>query len=298
MRLLHPQEVTYRKRSRTDQAHLPLEDVNELGRFVYAPAAQETPDSGHAGIVPDLEGWSLYLVEILEVSLTYFGVPLHRAKHVADEDLLVCPDTLLSEEHGSWRVEPYRDGHSQNQGREEHEPDQGDRHIEDTLEGPLGIVQPRVVDLQERQPHAFREYGTAPHQGESARHHPERHPAQPHRVDEFEEFLVGQTLSTHEDDATSLSAVQHFSYRREVRAVPAPEVNLTGQGVGSGHMLHHPAQTRPAFFISDQKNRSLSETAAVDPTYSALVEEPERAGAKQAEYGGRRYLPQPEGPLG
>src|ERR671912_1754811 len=296
MRLLHPQEVTYRKRSRTDQAHLPLEDVNELGRFVYAPAAQETPDSGHAGIVPDLEGWSLYLVEILQDSLAYFGVPLHRAKHVADENLLVRPDTLLSEEYGSWRVEPYREGHSQKKGREQHEPDQGDRHIEYTLESPLGIVQPRVVDLQERQPHAFREYGTAPHQGESARHHPERHPAQPHRVYEIEEFLVGQTLSPDEDDATGLSAVQHFSYRREVRA--ASEVNLTGQGVGSGHVLHHPAQSRPAFVISDQKNRSLSETTAVDPTYGALVQEPDRAGAQQAEYGGRRYLPWPEVALG
>ena len=154
------------------------------------------------------------------------------------------------------------------------------------------------MDLQERQPHAFREYGTAPHQGESAGHHPERHPAQPHRVDEIEEFLVGQTLGPDEDDATGLRAVQHFPYRREVSAIPASEVDLTGQGVGSGHVLHHPAQPRPAFVISDQKNRSLSETAAVDPTYGALVEEPERAGAQQAEYGGRQYLPEPEAALG
>ena len=97
MGLLHPQEVTHWQGPRTDQAHLSLEDVNELGRFVYAPAAQETPNPGHAGIVPDLEGRSLYLVEILQDSLAYFGVPLHRAKHVADEYLLIRPDTLLSE---------------------------------------------------------------------------------------------------------------------------------------------------------------------------------------------------------
>src|ERR671912_727202 len=266
MGLFHPQEVAYRQGPWTDQAHLSLEDVNELGRFVYAPAAQETPDPGHAGIIPEFEARSLQLVEILQNGLAYFGVPLHRSEHVADEDLLIRTDALLPEEHGSWRVEPDREGHSHKEGREEHEPGQGDRHIEDTLEGPLGIVQTRVVDLQERQPHSFREYGTAAHQGESAGHHPERHPAQPHRVDELEEFLVGQTFGTDEDDAT-------------------------GQGVRSGHVLHHPAQPPPAFVISDQKNRSLSETAAVDPTYSALVEEPERAGAKQAEYGGRRHLP-------
>src|SRR5687767_14918998 len=277
MGLFHLQEVAYRQGPWTDQAHLSLEDVNELGRFVYAPAAQETPDPGHAGIFPELEGRSLHLVEILQDGLSYFGVPLHRAEHVADEDLLVRTDALLPEEHGSWRVESDREGHSQKEGREEHEPGQGDRHIEDTLEGPLGIVQPRVVDLEEWQSHAFREYGTAPHQGESAGHHPERHPAQPHRVNEIEEFLVGQTLGPDEDDAMSLGSVQHFSHRCEVGAVPAFEINLTGQGVGSGHVLHHPAQPPPAFVISDQKNRSLSETAAVDPTYGPLVEEPERA---------------------
>ena len=145
------------------------------------------------------------------------------------------------------------------------------------------------MDLQERQPHAFREYGTATHQGESARHHPERHPAQPHRVDRSRSSSSG-TLGTDEDDAAA-SVRSNISYRREVGA--ASEVNLTGQGVGSGHVLHHPAQPPPAFVISDQKNRSLSETAAVDPTYGALVEEPERAGAQQAEYGGRQYLPDP-----
>src|SRR5918993_4499531 len=126
MGLLHPQEVTYRQGPWTDQAHLPLEDIYELGRFVYAPAAQEKPDPGHAGIVPDLEGRSLHLVEILEVSLAYFGVPLHGAKHVADEDLLVGPDALLPEEHGPRRVEPDSQGHNQKKRREEHEPDHGD----------------------------------------------------------------------------------------------------------------------------------------------------------------------------
>src|ERR687897_3579460 len=131
MRLFHPQKVAYRQGPWADQAHLPLEDVNELGRFVYAPAAQETPHPGHAGIFLYLEGRSLYLVEILEVGLAYFRVPLHGAKHVTDEDLLVGPDALLSEEHGSRGVEPDGKGHNQKEGREEHEPDHGDRNIED-----------------------------------------------------------------------------------------------------------------------------------------------------------------------
>src|SRR5918995_4118704 len=155
MGLLHPQEVPYRQGPRTDQAHLPLEDVNELGQLVYAPAAQKTPHPGYAGIVPELEGRSLQLVEILQDGLAYFGVPLHGAKHVADEDLLVGPDTLLPEEHGSWRVDPDRKGHGKKEWREEHEPDDGDRHIEDTLESPLCVVQPGVVDLQKRQTHTF-----------------------------------------------------------------------------------------------------------------------------------------------
>src|SRR5215211_1159965 len=68
-----------------------------LGRLVYAPASQETSDPGHAWIVLDLEGRSLDLVERLEVRLAQFGVPLHGAKHVADEDLFVRPDALLPE---------------------------------------------------------------------------------------------------------------------------------------------------------------------------------------------------------
>ena len=74
---------------------------------------QETPDPGHAGIVLYLEDGPFGLVEVLQGGLAYFGVPLHRAEHVADEDLLVRPDALLPEEHGAGRVEPHGDGDGQ-----------------------------------------------------------------------------------------------------------------------------------------------------------------------------------------
>ena len=138
------------------------------------------------------------------------------------------------------------------------------------------------MDLQERQSHAFREDGAAAHQGERARHHPQGYPAQPHRVDEVEEVVVGQALRPHEDDAAGFRAVQRLPQGREV-SLPSPEVHLTGQDVGVGRVLHHPAQPLPVLFVSDHQDRRLAEAAAVDPTQDAFVEEPEGSGAQEGE---------------
>src|SRR3712207_7145793 len=43
--LFHALEVPHRQGSWADQAHLPLEDVSELGQLVDAPAPQKTPRS-------------------------------------------------------------------------------------------------------------------------------------------------------------------------------------------------------------------------------------------------------------
>src|SRR3712207_3001270 len=109
--LFHALEVPHRQGSWADQAHLPLEDVYELGQLVDAPSPQETPDQGYPGIVSYLEERTLGLVAPFELLLPPLGVLVHRAEHVAEKDLSVSPDPLLAEEDRPRRVEPDGEGY-------------------------------------------------------------------------------------------------------------------------------------------------------------------------------------------
>src|SRR5881296_1829165 len=51
------------QRSRTDQAHLPLQDVPQLGHLINAVLAQEPPEDGGTRVVLDLEDRPVHFAE-------------------------------------------------------------------------------------------------------------------------------------------------------------------------------------------------------------------------------------------
>src|SRR5829696_306892 len=55
-----------------------------------------------------------------------------------------------------------------------------------------------------------------------------------------------------------------------------------------------PTSTTPRASVRSSASLRTVRSAAVDPAYSTLVEEPERAGAHEAERGGEHYIPETE----
>jgi len=97
---------------RADDAHLALEDVDELGHFVNLQPAQESPHAGDARI--SVAGDAGALVRC---------VSDHGAELVDSKQLTVLPDPLTPVEHWPRRVKP--DGDSRDQPeRQSNEDDQ------------------------------------------------------------------------------------------------------------------------------------------------------------------------------
>lgn len=86
--------VRHCMRPGTDNAHAPLQYIDELRQFVQGILPQESPDAGYAGIIP------LCLPD---------GIPIfadaHRAKLVNENFLAVQPIASLLENNGAWRIQ-------------------------------------------------------------------------------------------------------------------------------------------------------------------------------------------------
>src|SRR5918995_4314180 len=182
----HPLEVPHGQRPRPDQAHLPQQHVYELGQLVYAPTPDELADPRDARVVLHLEDGAVGLVLGLQLRLAPLGVLVHRAELVAEEDLPIGPDALLLEEDRPRGGELYQDGDRQEERREDEEPEGGTRDVEKALEGPLGVVELRVVHLQERQPRVLEEHRLRAHEGYGAGEHLDLHLPQTHGVQELQ----------------------------------------------------------------------------------------------------------------
>ena len=61
-----------------------------------------------------------------------------------------APTRFWEKKYGARRVEPDGRGDGQQEGREQDDPGGGYRHVEGALEDPLGVVQLRIADLEER----------------------------------------------------------------------------------------------------------------------------------------------------
>src|SRR5204863_176779 len=105
--------------SGADEAHLTLEDVQELRKLVERCSSKEAPYAGDAWVLRDLEE-AVGLVEAPEIGLLRVSAIHHRPKLEDLEAPSVAPDPRLNEEQRPRRVKLDRDAEKQKdrQGQE------------------------------------------------------------------------------------------------------------------------------------------------------------------------------------
>ena len=64
----------YRKRSGADDAHLAFDDVDQLGKLIYACTPDHLSNLRHPGIILNLEGRSIHLVFVEETLMKILRV--------------------------------------------------------------------------------------------------------------------------------------------------------------------------------------------------------------------------------
>src|SRR5680860_96425 len=103
-----------------DEAHLTLEDVEQLWQLVDRVTAQEAADRGDTRVAADLEHDAVGgLVELLDLRLAIVGVQIHRAELDQRKAAAAPPRSRLAEEDGSARLELDRDCRGDHHGAEE-----------------------------------------------------------------------------------------------------------------------------------------------------------------------------------
>src|SRR5690606_5751929 len=103
-----PQLVCVRRErggARANQAHVPLQHIEELRKLVQARLAQELPDAGDARVVHDLEVRPGEMVEVRVLFLQLLSVLEHRPELVHREAFTVHTGALLLEDHRAGRVQ-------------------------------------------------------------------------------------------------------------------------------------------------------------------------------------------------
>jgi len=74
--------VSHGKRSRSHQAHVTLQDVDELGQFIDADFSQDFSYPGDTWIILDLEHRPARLIEVFKLGLLLLCVLNHCSKLV------------------------------------------------------------------------------------------------------------------------------------------------------------------------------------------------------------------------
>src|SRR5918997_4436215 len=175
---------------RSHRTHLSFEDVYELRQLIDAPAPYKATDRGYARIVFYFKDRTVRLVSRLKLRLTSLGVLVHRAKLVAEEDLLVGPDPHLAKEDRARRGQLDQGRNRQEQRGERQQPEQRTHNVEETLELPLGVIQPGISDLEERHPCVLEEDRIASHERDDSRHDPKPHPTEANGAQQIQKRLV------------------------------------------------------------------------------------------------------------
>src|SRR5512134_1354942 len=104
MPVLEQAVVPKRQRARSDEAHLALDDIDDLRDLVEREAAQEPSDSGHTRVLADLEQRTLRLVRLFQARLERGCLGHHRPELEHSELSLADADSTVDEEDGAARV--------------------------------------------------------------------------------------------------------------------------------------------------------------------------------------------------
>src|SRR6266446_1667650 len=98
------------QRTRTDQAHVPLQYVEELWKLVNAGLTQKAAQRRNAWIVLDLENRPAHFVLVLDVFEALFRVHDHGAELVDVEHPFIEAHAFLYEEHRARGGQLHQDG--------------------------------------------------------------------------------------------------------------------------------------------------------------------------------------------
>ena len=131
--------VRHGMRARADDAHAPLQHVDELGQLIERGPAQEGADAGDAGIA------LARLADRLAVL-----AHAHRAELV-DEDLLAVEAVAaLLEDDGAGRIQLDGEGDEQQQRRDQHQDEQGENDVAGALDEAVGAGERRFAHRDDR----------------------------------------------------------------------------------------------------------------------------------------------------
>lgn len=90
--------IAHGKRPGADQAHVALQDVEELRKLINTRLPQELPHGREARIISDLEHRPARLVQVLDLALPLGRIRHHGPELVQVKPWLVAADALLNEE--------------------------------------------------------------------------------------------------------------------------------------------------------------------------------------------------------
>ncbi len=128
-------DLVAQRRAGPDEAHVALQDVDQLGQLVEARAAQDVADPRDPGITGDLEQRAGALVVGLHGGQAGLGVDDHGAELEHPELGLVAADPLLAEQHRAAVLPLDRDGDDGEHRGGDEEQRAGDDDVEQALDG-------------------------------------------------------------------------------------------------------------------------------------------------------------------
>ena len=222
-----------RRRSRSHQAHIALQNVDELRELVQACLSQELSDLRDAGIILHLEHQAIHFILCHQLLLTLLSINIHGTELVHFENTAVSPHSLLGEEYRTGRIQ-LDDGCQYNgKNRENHRSNQSSHNIHQTLqqelsEGSYLIGIGNHVELSELGQHPLRSLL-------QLKHGDLKVDGQPHRRNVL--HLIAQALLRF-----PVRADNHFIQRRGkavIHQLLPPSYNRNAVHIGSIGTIQH-----------------------------------------------------------
>ena len=134
-------ELLHRGGAGPHQAHLPLEDVPELGQLVDAGGTDKLAHLGHPGVVLHLEHLALHLVLVHQVRLAVLGIHGHGAELIDIEVAAIFAHPPLAEQGGTFGLQFDGGNHEDAHHCGDEKPHQGPDDIDDPLHQQLVVVE-------------------------------------------------------------------------------------------------------------------------------------------------------------
>jgi hypothetical protein len=138
-------QFVWDRRTRSHQAHLPTQHVEELWELIQARTAQESSDTRDPWVPVEFVGTAVVVAETLTSHQAFdrlavdalVAVVMHGAKFQAGKQLATLADALLAKQHRSATIKRDCNGNERKERRQHENPYQTADHIDDTLTGDL-----------------------------------------------------------------------------------------------------------------------------------------------------------------